>query len=153
MINYLDSFKDLSNTSAPRMSNLAISRCENGSFGPSDCDQFPQRFIEELGGCEGALIPGGKWAAEQHRYNQRPSNTNQTYKQEPTHAAARAEDPRAEQRKLKRQRALAVAECKAETKAEIEKVRNAMRKAGSVSSQDKLREKRRQLSRQLSNCS
>jgi len=156
LINYLYSFKDVPNTSAPRMSNLAISRCENGSFGPSDCDQFPQRFIEELGGCEGALIPGGKWAA-QYGQNQRPAQAYQGNRQEPAHAAARAEDepadPRAEQSKRKRERALEVAECKAETKAEIEDIRKAMREAGSVSSQDKLREKRRQLSRRLSNCS
>lgn len=150
LINYLYSFKNNRDMSAARMSNLAISRCENGSFGPADCGQFPIGFVDELGGCEGALVLGG---TQLHPTSRRLEQREATYANTQQHrspSAARPIDPRIAQQQRQRDK---IELCRTRVRKKIDKVNRKMRNATSASSQDSLRAERHSLGRQLNQCS
>lgn len=52
IVNYVYTFEQNYQTTIERIGGLTRVRCENGSFGEASCEQFPNRFVTNSGGCD-----------------------------------------------------------------------------------------------------
>ncbi|PID62303.1 MAG: hypothetical protein CSB44_04195 [Gammaproteobacteria bacterium] len=57
MVSYIYTFRGSDRIDAARISALTHQRCESGSFGQSDCRQFPSSFVRNNGGCHADAGP------------------------------------------------------------------------------------------------
>ncbi len=54
IINYVYQYKFNYQATTERILALTEQRCEVGSFGVTDCEQFPRSFVSSAGGCHGS---------------------------------------------------------------------------------------------------
>ena len=54
IINYVYQYKFNYQATTERILDLTEQRCEVGSFGVTDCEQFPPAFVSSAGGCHGS---------------------------------------------------------------------------------------------------
>lgn len=146
IVSYVYEFKSNDRASASRVTELAVNRCQAGSYGDVGCNAFPSRFIAELGGCEGANTFGGSYGS---RSFQDPAAAQDAYEgaatsdgAAPTRQRNRSVDSANADREQCRMRvALQIAEANAE-----------MRASRSTRGHEQLNARRRSLGKQLNAC-
>jgi len=138
LISYVYSFKSTPGVSADRIAGLSRARCQAGSFGDTSCENFPLRYIANMGGCE--------MAAEQ------PLNPTQ---QNPAAAmpqqdvgVAPADDKASDAKRAAMQQQA----CVTRIKNKLKSLEKSMRSTGSASQHDSLNAQRRQMKKALSKC-
>lgn len=151
LINYVFTYKHNYEASAARITELAVRRCEVGSFGNTDCDQFPVRFVDELGGCHGsAVFQANNQKTESPSFDNEQQSSNVPGQPAAIQlAGVNTAQPQAD---LLSQGVESAAECRGRVQLSIDRVYLQMRRSHSINEQDRLREEKRTLGKEMRRC-
>ncbi|MEE9321586.1 MAG: DUF4124 domain-containing protein [Granulosicoccus sp.] len=151
LINYVFTYKHNFEASVERIAQLAVMRCKVGSFGATDCDQFPVRFVDELGGCRGSEV----FQIDDQEIEIPSIDSDQQSSNVPAQLTATqlaGVNPALSQTGLLNQGVETAAECRERVQLSIDRVYLLMRRSHSIDEQDRLREEKRALGKEMRRC-
>jgi hypothetical protein len=155
MINYIYTYKHDPQVSIDRITSLTTARCKAGSFGKMSCDRFPHNFIADLGGCEGATIPGGRRMYDDGGYAANTARQQPSTQYLSQHALAAANTEAAIDAGADQPASMSVDQasmCKHRIASQLDGIAGQMRQRLSAQQQSSLRDRQRTLRKQLGNC-
>lgn len=151
LINYVYTFQYNHKVTAERITSLSVARCQSGSFGPTQCEDFPYPYIDGLGGCERAAL--GPYQGDSQANQQRSEEDGeQPYAQRVQQSTSGLNFGNQIGTGSSQAVQTAKINCIIRTESELASINSRMRGRLSATEQDSLRSRKRALQKKLSNC-
>ncbi len=145
LISYVYQYRTNDDVSAERVASLSVAKCKAKSFGDVGCEQLPDAYTSQFGGCEqveenggAAAIPVASTAASQPNYFQTPQQARATEQAQYRDTKTREKEQRAA--------------CKERIRDQIDRINSQLRAGYSASQGTRLRDRRRDLEEQMRDC-